>query len=1046
MDRERRDEGKDLAPAVAQEAAPRSGAPANDAAYQAQCDARIVQFLREPLPLTPSEREAREDSRAGAQEGGGGTAVQHAHPSAGRVTGDGGLGLPASGEALPHGERIRSAFGAHAGVLDGVTAHVGGEGGAITRAQGAQALAVGDHVAFAAPPDLHLAAHEAAHVAQQQQGVQFHGAGGDAALEAHADQVADRVVAGASAEALLAPGPGGGARVQRKVAEATERDMVPALDPGIEKDLLDILKRPVQAGDQDDAEVRAAEFDGYLMPFDVDVYASLWARLSVDPAPASDKLASAFHHTFHKATRTRMLKRIEHAARAYKPVQAVSDVASADVWKHLAPGETTKAVHEVARVSAEKGLHLRATPAGDKGTVLPFGTMVIADRETSNGWYHVVAPGMDGSPTGEGFVESHLVVTDPPEPTAGLYQVQPGDMLKDIAAKHYPKFEWGADARLYVQAIYHANHGRRAVYRKGAGQIAVDEKALSTKDNHEAFELWSKAQVREGHMLWVPSIEFVNALRTSGKIVSGSDSYEATQALGDMMRDAWDSTIGVIEGAIDWAQYAAGFVVGLLEGAWGSLVDLFKGVGDLASMIWSAAKMLVGDFSEIKQLAKDLSAAWKNRKEIMQGIATDFMEKWEAKDDYDRGNFQGEFLGYVMMLAFITLVTMGEGTVIAGAGRFGAFIKVIQAADAAGSIGTYVGKLRKAVKLPAKAVKEAEEAVGKNARKVVKMAGGDAPDVPHGHGGVPDVDVDAPHVDKPHVDAPHVDKPAMGPDPDAPRKGGPYRDPDDPLHESHRPVRTLADDELAHAKDLHPTRRGKDLLKPGSRAVGKVLKTRGEGETILHLLASGDKNALAALDIDDIPKKLKVTEREWSLVQTRDGFVMYIGDADNVSVPPNVRSVAHSHPTHANGKRLELDVPDGQGGIDFADIAKDPSKVKGSGLLPSAMDLHTVADGTEHTLHTQFVMDWDGTITNAVDGDTRPRVQVHISKSRVVRYSDRQKGFYYLAQVDVSAGGQPIWSSDFYGFRDFVVNTEKVSFNRFPELDRPPPVSYVDPK
>lgn len=1042
MDRERRDERKDAEAPVASEwggVASRGAMPGGDAAYQAQCDARVVQFMSGPLPLTPSEREAREAGGAAGGGAAGGAAVQHAHPSAGRVTGDGGLGLPASGEALPHGERIRSSFGAHAGVLDGVTAHVGGEGGAITRAQGAQALAVGDHVAFAAPPDLHLAAHEAAHVAQQQQGVQFHGAGGDAALEAHADQVADRVVAGASAEDLLAPGPGGGARVQRKVAEATERDMVPELDRGIEQDLIDILKRPVAKGDQDDAEVRAAEFDGFLMSFDVDVYASLWARLSVEPPPASDKLATAFHHTFHKATRARMLKRYERAAREYKPVQAVSDAASADVWKQLAPGETTKAVHETARVSAEKGLYLRATPAGEKGTLLPFGTMVIADRETSNGWYHVVAPGMDGSPTGEGFVESHLVVTDPPEPTAGLYQVKPGDMLKDIAAQHYPKFVWGADARLYVQAIYHANHGRRAVFRKGAGQIAVDDKALSTKDNHEAFELWSKAQVREGHMLWVPSEQFVNELRASGKIVSGSDSYEVTKAFGEMLADAWDATAGAIGRAIDWAQYAAGFVVGLLEGAWGSLVDLFKGVGDLASMIWSAAKMLVGDFSEIKKLAKDLSAAWKNRKEIMADIATDFMEKWEAKDDYDRGNFQGEFLGYVMMLAFITLVTMGEGTVIAGAGRFGAFIKVIQAADAAGSIGTYVGKLRKAVKLPAKAVKEAEEAVGKNARKVVKMAG-DTPDAPHGHGGAPDVD-----VDKPHVDSPHVDTPATGPDPDAPRKGGPYKDPDDPLRESHQPVRTLADDELAHAKDLHPTRRGKDLLKPGSRAVGKVLNTRGEGETILHLLATGDKNALAALDIDDIPKKLKVTEREWALVETRDGFVMYIGDPDNVSMPANVRSVAHMHPTHANGKRLELDVPDGQGGLDFADIAKDPSKVKGTGLLPSAMDLHTVADGTEHTLHTQFVMDWDGTITNAVDSDTRPRVQVHISKSRVVRYSDRQKGVYYLSQVDVSAGGQSIWSSDYYGFRDFVQNTEKVSFTRFPELDRPPPVSYVDP-
>ena len=92
-------------------------------------------------------------------------------------------------------------------------------------------------------------------------------------------------------------------------------------------------------------------------------------------------------------------------------------------------------------------------------------------------------------------------------------------------------------------------------------------------------------------------------------------------------------------------------------------------------------------------------------------------------------------------------------------------------------------------------------------------------------------------------------------------------------------MRALEDDELASSKDLRPVQRGRDLVADGSRPVGKVLKTRAEGEAILQLLAQGDRNALAALDIVDIPKKLKVTEREWALVQTRDGFLVYIGDA-----------------------------------------------------------------------------------------------------------------------------------------------------------------------
>lgn len=57
-------------------------------------------------------------------------------------------------------------------------------------------------MAFARSPSLHDAAHEAAHVVQQRSGFRGVGQAGDR-HERHADQVADAVARGDSAEALL---------------------------------------------------------------------------------------------------------------------------------------------------------------------------------------------------------------------------------------------------------------------------------------------------------------------------------------------------------------------------------------------------------------------------------------------------------------------------------------------------------------------------------------------------------------------------------------------------------------------------------------------------------------------------------------------------------------------------------------------------------------------------------------------------------------------------------------------------------------------------
>jgi hypothetical protein len=113
------------------------------------------------------------------------------------------LGTSGAGHSLPHLETIQKSFGKYD--VSTIAAHTDQAASAGTHAMGANAFAMGDHVAFAAAPSLQTTAHEAAHAIQQRAGVRLEGGVGRAGdpHERHADAVAARVVAGYSSEALL---------------------------------------------------------------------------------------------------------------------------------------------------------------------------------------------------------------------------------------------------------------------------------------------------------------------------------------------------------------------------------------------------------------------------------------------------------------------------------------------------------------------------------------------------------------------------------------------------------------------------------------------------------------------------------------------------------------------------------------------------------------------------------------------------------------------------------------------------------------------------
>jgi hypothetical protein len=214
----------------------------------------------DPADAAADQAAAQRASSFAAHEQFGVQCKDGAEAEAGTIRRAADAGVAASGTALPHADRIQQAFGAHD--VSGVEAHVGGEAEEACDAIGAEAYATGDQVAFKAAPDLHTAAHEAAHTVQQRAGVQLLGGVGRAGdvYEQNADAVADRVVQGQSAEGLLDQ------MVGSSIASA-EGSGVQGLGGR--------LDAPLEEGQAAPAE---GEIKGKQRKYSVDQYIAMWEK------------------------------------------------------------------------------------------------------------------------------------------------------------------------------------------------------------------------------------------------------------------------------------------------------------------------------------------------------------------------------------------------------------------------------------------------------------------------------------------------------------------------------------------------------------------------------------------------------------------------------------------------------------------------------------------------------------------------------------------------------------------------------------------------
>ncbi len=185
--------------------------------------ARAREARRPSPPRAASLAPATDPEPAAAETGSVETAAHGTQDPAADHVVTAARGVASGGSAFPHFALIQKSFGRHD--ISGVQAHLDGAAADASRDLGARGYAMGNAVAFNGAPDLHTAAHEAAHVVQQRAGVALKGdidQQGDV-HEQHADRIADAVVRGESAEPLLDGIAGGNAParavVQRKAGQ-----------------------------------------------------------------------------------------------------------------------------------------------------------------------------------------------------------------------------------------------------------------------------------------------------------------------------------------------------------------------------------------------------------------------------------------------------------------------------------------------------------------------------------------------------------------------------------------------------------------------------------------------------------------------------------------------------------------------------------------------------------------------------------------------------------------------------------------------------------
>ncbi|HVZ39676.1 MAG TPA: DUF4157 domain-containing protein [Candidatus Kapabacteria bacterium] len=303
-------------------------------------------------------------------------------------------------------------------------------------------------------------------------------------------------------------------------------------------------------------------------------------------------------------------------------------------------------------VQVEKGTMLWETPERKSGVLLPFNQHLIVVKPTDNLFFVQMQGDKDDR---FGYVEQADIDTHVPDPSSMLYKIPGGETADRLVERTYGivesgagtdkpgegGFTWGKDKRLYVNALLYIN--RKAGRSDG---IRGDS--------------YQSARTYAGKFIWLPSKQYILYLRDTGEILSGSFTYDATQAI-------LNSTLGP-------AVMQVGIVHGALESLWGLVEGLYELVRLAIELFVSLIK---GDlwakvsafWTELEKM--DISAL------ITAGIEG-VVEKWNDRSFFKKWEYRGWLIGYVAMEIILTFFTEGLFAAVKGVARTAELMKFVE--------------------------------------------------------------------------------------------------------------------------------------------------------------------------------------------------------------------------------------------------------------------------------------------------------------------------------------------------------------------------------
>jgi hypothetical protein len=172
-------------------------------------------------------------------------------------------------------------------------------------------------------------------------------------------------------------------------------------------------------------------------------------------------------------------------------------------------------------------------------------------------------------------------------------------------------------------------------------------------------------ELRLNENIWLPGKQYVEALKNSGIIPKRSE---------------WKNV------AIAVTKGIGGFLSGLVDGLSSSIVEVFTGIYDLIKTVISQVMDLISDgvirrleeiYDTVEEMVRTMSPEdlLKMLKDALTGfiggLFENFVDRWNAKNTYNKWYFRGSIVGYVLAEILMAVFSGGAATAAKWLGKLG---------------------------------------------------------------------------------------------------------------------------------------------------------------------------------------------------------------------------------------------------------------------------------------------------------------------------------------------------------------------------------------